>query len=81
MNIKEINIKSLTVENVDMRDYPDFCDAFFSYAETVDGRELSDAELESLTLDNPTRSGSSASDPLLEGHAIAPCNQSKKSLR
>jgi hypothetical protein len=41
------------VEKVDMRDYPDFCDAFFSYAETVDGRELSDAELESLTLDNP----------------------------
>lgn len=53
MNIKEINIKSLVVEEVDMRDYPDFCDAFFSYAETVDGRKLSDAELESLTLDNP----------------------------
>jgi uncharacterized lipoprotein YddW (UPF0748 family) len=53
MHIKEINIKSLVVEEVDMRDYPDFCDAFFSYAETVDGRELSDAELESLTLDNP----------------------------
>lgn len=41
------------VEGVDMRDYPEFCDAFISYAETVDGRELSDEELEALTLDNP----------------------------
>lgn len=53
MNIKEINIKSLVVEGVDMRDYPDFCDAFFSFGETVDGRELADEELEALTLDNP----------------------------
>lgn len=53
MNIKEINMKSLVVEDVDMRDYPKFCDAFISYAETVDGRELTEEELEALNLDNP----------------------------
>ena len=53
MNIKEININSVMVENVDMRDYPKFCDAFISHAETVDGRELTEDELEALTLDNP----------------------------
>ena len=53
MNIKEININSVMVENVDMRDYPEFCDAFISHAETVDGRELTEEELEALTVDYP----------------------------
>lgn len=53
MILQEINTKSLEVEGVDMRDYPDFCDAFFVSGETVDGRKLTDSELESLTFENP----------------------------
>ena len=51
MNIEKININSLVVEDVYMRDYPEFCDAYISYAETVDGRELTEEELEALTIE------------------------------
>ena len=38
------------VEDVDSRDYPDFCDAHFVGARFVDtGEELSDAEYEQLS--------------------------------
>ena len=38
------------IEGVDMSDYPDFCDAYFSYAEFEDnGAKLTDDELEELT--------------------------------
>lgn len=49
LNYKEINKKSLEIAGVDMRDYPDFCDAYFDYAEFIDGTPLSDDELEQLT--------------------------------
>ena len=42
---REINPVSLQVENVDPRDYPDFCDAYFAYAEYADGTPLTDDEL------------------------------------
>ena len=42
---REINRASLQVENVDPRDYPDFCDAYFSYAEYADGTPLTDDDL------------------------------------
>ena len=38
------NITGLEVEDVDSKDYPDFCDAFFSYGE-LDGKELTEEEL------------------------------------
>jgi hypothetical protein len=41
--------RSLELEGVDRRDYPDFCDAYFSYAEYEDGTPLNDEELEELT--------------------------------
>lgn len=31
-----------------MKDYPDFCDAFISYAEWKDGTPLTDDELEKI---------------------------------
>lgn len=31
-----------------MNDYPDFCDAFISYAEDAEGNPLTEAELEDL---------------------------------
>ena len=37
------------MENVDTRDYPDFCDAYASEAEFADGTSLTQAELETLT--------------------------------
>lgn len=42
-------VKNLEVDNVDMRDFPDFCDACFSYAEFENGTPLTDSELEQLT--------------------------------
>ena len=46
---RTIKIGSLEVDGIDSSDYPDFCDAFFSYAEFDDGTALTDAELEELT--------------------------------
>lgn len=55
MNALTLNgrrVKNLEVEGVDMDDYPDFCDAFFSYGEYDDGTVLSDEELEQLGDEN-----------------------------
>lgn len=49
LNGKEVDVMTLEVEDVDRRDYPDFCDAYFSYAEYKDGTVLTDEELEALT--------------------------------
>ena len=40
-------LENVEVENIDMRDYPDYCDAFISYAE-IDGRVLNEKELEEV---------------------------------
>jgi hypothetical protein len=49
MNIKDV--ENLTVAGVDPKDYPDFSDAFFDSGE-IDGRELTDDELDGLTRDH-----------------------------
>ena len=38
-----------TVDGIDMKDYPDFCDAYFDSAFYEDGTVLSDDELIDLT--------------------------------
>ena len=38
-----------TVDGIDMRDYPDFCDAYFDSAVFEDGTALTDDELIELT--------------------------------
>ena len=38
-----------TVDGIDMKDYPDFCDAYFDSACYEDGTALSDDELIDLT--------------------------------
>jgi hypothetical protein len=48
MQLNGRDIKNAEVDGVDSSDYPDFCDAFFSYAEYEDGTPLSDEELEQL---------------------------------
>lgn len=45
---KEINYKSLQVDGINMRDYPDFVDAYICYGEYQDGTELDDAALDEL---------------------------------
>jgi len=42
-DLKRVN--NLEIDNVNMSDYPDFCDAFISYGE-IDGRELTEEELD-----------------------------------
>jgi hypothetical protein len=46
--MKILNLNSLEIENIDFRDYPDFVDAFVSYAEYTDGTPLTEAELEQI---------------------------------
>jgi hypothetical protein len=45
-------VKSLEVDGLDGNDYPDFCDAYFSYAEFDDGTPLTDEQLEELADEN-----------------------------
>jgi hypothetical protein len=42
-----------TVDGIDSRDYPDFCDAYFDTAFYKDGTALTDDELSELTDNNP----------------------------
>jgi hypothetical protein len=49
INGKTVDESSVEVEGVDMRDFPDFCDAFASSAQFEDGTDLSDDELATLT--------------------------------
>lgn len=44
----KVDLDTVEIDGIDMRDYPDFVDAFFSYAEDHKGRELTDAEIDSL---------------------------------
>jgi len=50
MKINGHNVKfaSLEISDVDSTDYPDFCDAYISYAEYENGIELTEDELEQL---------------------------------
>lgn len=52
LNGHEVRMASVEVDGVDPTDYPDFCDAYFSYAEYTNGIQLTDEELEKLTNDN-----------------------------
>ena len=52
MKLEEI--ENIEIEGVDTKDYPDFCDAFISYATFKDtGIELTDNELEQLMDEYP----------------------------
>ena len=59
-------ITELEVDGVDSRDYPSFCDAYFSYAVWIDtDKELTDAELDQLTEDYPEYLNEMAYESLL----------------
>lgn len=50
INLDYAKISDVEVDGIDTSDYPDFCDAFISYAE-YDGREMTDEELDTLNED------------------------------
>lgn len=55
INIMKIDVNKLEhieVDGIDTRDYPDFVDAFISYAE-MDGVELTDEQLDELNENYP----------------------------
>jgi len=52
MQLNGRQVKNAEVDGVEGDDYPDFSDAFFSYAEYEDGTPLSDEELEQLGDEN-----------------------------
>ena len=52
MNLPEIKISSIEIEDLDLRDYPDFSDAYISYAESVDGVALTEEQLDILNQDS-----------------------------
>jgi hypothetical protein len=52
MNLPEIKISSIEIEDLDPRDYPEFCDAYISYAESVDGIALTEEQLDILNQDS-----------------------------
>lgn len=43
--------QNIEVNGIDASDYPDFVDAYISYAEYDDGTELTDLELDALNED------------------------------
>ncbi len=53
LEFKGRKVTDLEIDGIDMRDYPDFVDTFFSHAVWADtGVELTDQELEDLTNEN-----------------------------
>ena len=46
MDIDNINLASLQIGGIDTKDHPDYCDAYYESGEYMDGKSLSDDELE-----------------------------------
>lgn len=49
MELNGKKVVNLEIDGVQYWDYPDFCDAHFSYAEYEDGTALTDEELDEIT--------------------------------
>ena len=43
---KNIDKGTIEIDDIEPQDYPDFCNAFISYAEYEDGTEASDGDIE-----------------------------------
>jgi hypothetical protein len=61
---KVIDYSTIQIDGVDSNDYPDFADAYISYAEYTDGTPLDDEELEQLNNDMPEYAQEHAVDSL-----------------
>ena len=51
-NYSMVDTQSLVVGGIDTKDYPDFCDAYFSEGFYLDGTEIPDDFLEELSNDS-----------------------------
>ena len=49
---KQVNLRSIEIDGIDMEDFPDFSDAYITYAEYEDGTPLSEDELMALEDEN-----------------------------
>lgn len=52
LELKGKKVFDIEVDGIDFSDYPDFVDAYISYAIYEDGTELTDEELDELTDQN-----------------------------
>jgi len=50
--MENLRLRNVQVGGICMNDYPDFVDAYISYAEDSNGNSLSDEQLETLTNNN-----------------------------
>jgi hypothetical protein len=51
-DISDIDEASIILDDINTRDYPDFSDAYISYAEFKDGTPLTDEQLDELNRDS-----------------------------
>ena len=49
IDLNQIDLKSIEVEGVNPSDYPDFCDAYVSFATWKNGTPLTESECDQLT--------------------------------
>lgn len=52
LELNERTVIDIEIDNVNSRDYPDFCDAYICYAVYEDGNKLTEKELDQLTDEN-----------------------------
>ena len=48
LDLDRLNVDSIVVDGIDMRDYPDLVDSYAEYAEWKNGDPLTDEQLEEL---------------------------------
>ena len=53
MKLNNLKVIDVEIENVDRKDYPDFCDAYISEAKFTNGKSLDDDQLVELQEQNP----------------------------
>ena len=66
INGKEVDLKSLELDGVDMSDFPDFVDAYVVSGNFKDGTMMSDDEIDKLNMDYPEITQELAHDSLHE---------------
>lgn len=66
MKLDNVNVVDIEIDGIDMKDYPDFCDAYISDAKFEDGTPLTDEQLEKLQEQNPCAFGEAVFDTVLD---------------
>jgi len=65
--LDNLEVVDVEIENIDMKDYPDFCDAYIGSAKfKCSGAELSDDELITLQEENPDAFFEAVNDEVLD---------------